>query len=65
MTESMQSQAVTLPSSTLKSIASQLVGVWRLVSYAEEQNGREDSFPFGLNQRASSFIRRTGLYRHS
>jgi hypothetical protein len=47
MTESMQSQAVTLPSSTLKSIASQLVGVWRLVSYTEEQNGREDSFPFG------------------
>jgi hypothetical protein len=28
-------------------IASQLVGVWRLVSYAVEQAGHEDSFPFG------------------
>jgi hypothetical protein len=28
-------------------IASRLVGVWRLVSYTDEQEGREDSFPFG------------------
>jgi hypothetical protein len=47
MTESKQSLAVTLPSSTLGSIGSRLVGVWRLVSYTDEQNGRVDSFPFG------------------
>ena len=29
------------------SIASQLVGVWRLVSYTGEQEGQKDSFPFG------------------
>jgi hypothetical protein len=28
-----------------ESIASQLVGVWRLVSYTVEQEGHEDSFP--------------------
>jgi hypothetical protein len=28
-------------------IASQLVGVWRLVSYTVEQAGHKDSFPFG------------------
>ena len=28
-------------------IASQLVGVWRLVSYTVEQAGHEDRFPFG------------------
>jgi hypothetical protein len=28
-------------------IASQLVGVWRLVSYTVEQMGHEDRFPFG------------------
>ena len=25
-----------------------LIGVWRLMSYAHEQEGHEDSFPFGL-----------------
>jgi Lipocalin-like domain len=30
-----------------ESIASQLVGVWRLVSYTVEREGHEDSFPFG------------------
>ncbi len=29
------------------SVASQLVGVWRLVSYTVEQAGHEDRFPFG------------------
>jgi hypothetical protein len=33
-------------------IASELVGVWRLVAYADEQEGREDTF-----------TRRTDLYR--
>jgi hypothetical protein len=47
MTGSNQTQAVTLPSSTLESIASRLVGVWRLLSYTDEQYGSEDSFPFG------------------
>ncbi len=47
MTGSQQSPALTLPSSTPESIASQLVGVWRLVSYTDEEKGREDSFPFG------------------
>jgi len=28
-------------------IASRLVGVWRLVGYTEEREGREDRFPFG------------------
>ena len=32
---------------TRDSIASRLVGVWRLVSYTDEQEGREDSLPFG------------------
>jgi hypothetical protein len=31
-----------------ESIASQLVGVWTLVSYRHEQEGCEDSFPFGF-----------------
>jgi Lipocalin-like domain len=30
-----------------ESIASQLVGVWRLVSYTDQQEGRNDTFPFG------------------
>ena len=30
-----------------RAIASRLVGVWKLVSYTDEQEGREDSFPFG------------------
>jgi hypothetical protein len=29
------------------SIASQLVGVWRLVSYTDERQGQKDSFQFG------------------
>lgn len=29
------------------SIASQLVGVWRLVSYLDQQAGHDDRFPFG------------------
>src|SRR5271166_5301124 len=33
--------------STKDAIASQLVGVWRLVSYTDEQEGGEDRFPFG------------------
>jgi hypothetical protein len=33
--------------STTDAIASQLVGVWRLISYKDEQDGHEDSFPFG------------------
>lgn len=33
--------------STPDGIASQLVGVWRLVSYRDEQHGHEASFPFG------------------
>jgi hypothetical protein len=28
-------------------IASRLVGVWKLVRYTEEREGREDNFPFG------------------
>jgi hypothetical protein len=32
---------------TGESIASQLVGVWRLVSYTDELEGQKDSFPFG------------------
>jgi hypothetical protein len=32
---------------TRDSIASRLVGVWRLVSYTDEQEGRKDSLPFG------------------
>jgi hypothetical protein len=47
MNGSGQSPAVTQSGSTLEPIASQLVGVWRLVSYADVQEGREDSFPFG------------------
>ena len=33
--------------STRESIAARLVGVWKLVSYAVDQEGREDSLPFG------------------
>ena len=33
--------------STLDPIASQLIGVWRLLSYVDAQEGREDRFPFG------------------
>jgi hypothetical protein len=33
--------------STRESIASRLVGVWKLVSYTVDQEGREDSLPFG------------------
>jgi len=44
MSGSEQSYAVAQPP---KTIASQLLGVWRLVSYMEEQEGRKDSFPFG------------------
>ncbi len=29
------------------SMARELIGVWRLVSYTEEQNGREDGHPMG------------------
>ncbi len=32
---------------TPQGIASQLIGVWSLVSYRVEQDGCEDSFPFG------------------
>ncbi len=38
---------VTQSTSTQAAIASQLVGVWKLVSYSDEQAGREDLFPFG------------------
>ncbi len=47
MSGSEQLQAVTQSSSSPESSASQLVGVWRLVSYTDLQEGREDSFPFG------------------
>jgi hypothetical protein len=40
-------EAPTQPDSTPETIASRLVGVWRLVSYIELRDGREDSFPFG------------------
>jgi hypothetical protein len=33
--------------STRESIAARLVGVWKLVSYKVDQEGREDSLPFG------------------
>jgi Lipocalin-like domain len=33
--------------STPESIASRLVGVWKLVSYTVEQEGQEDGLPFG------------------
>jgi hypothetical protein len=39
-----QLAAVGLEASTF---ASQLVGVWTLVSYTDEQTGREDTHPFG------------------
>jgi hypothetical protein len=38
---------MTAPKSTPESIASQLAGVWKLLSYKVEHEGREDSFPFG------------------
>jgi hypothetical protein len=41
------SRAVTQPGATTEAMASQLVGVWRLMSYTDEQEGNEDSFPFG------------------
>jgi hypothetical protein len=47
MTRSGQSPSVMPSGSTPGSIASQLVGVWRLVSYTDAQEPREDSFPFG------------------
>jgi hypothetical protein len=40
-------QVAAQSSSTQGAIASQLVGVWRLVSYTDEQEGRDNSFPFG------------------
>jgi hypothetical protein len=33
--------------STPESIASRLVGVWKLVSYTVEEEGQENSYPFG------------------
>jgi len=54
-----------MSNSTPGAIASRLVGVWKLVSYTVEQEGHENSLPFGPNQRASSFIRPMDLYRHS
>jgi hypothetical protein len=33
--------------SSLKSISSQLIGVWKLVNYIEEREGHEDIRPFG------------------
>ena len=36
------------------SIASQLTGVWTLVSYANQQEGREDTHPFGVQPVAST-----------
>lgn len=33
--------------STQQSIASRLIGVWTLLSYADQQAGCEDRFPFG------------------
>jgi hypothetical protein len=47
VTGSAQSQAAMRTSTAPGAIASRLVGVWRLVSYTDEQQGREDSFPFG------------------
>jgi len=47
MTGTEQSPVLTQSNSASDTIASQLVGVWRLVSYTDEQEGREDSFPFG------------------
>jgi hypothetical protein len=34
-------------SRSTSTIASQLVGVWKLVRFTNEQEGQEDSFPFG------------------
>ena len=48
MSGSGQSQAGTRSGSTPDSIASRLVGVWKLVSYTVEQEGHENRFPFGL-----------------
>jgi len=47
MSGSAQSHAVAPWSSAAKSIASQLIGVWRLVSFTDEQEGHEASFPLG------------------
>ncbi len=47
MSRSEQARTVARSSSTLGAIASRLVGVWTLVGYADEQEGHEDSFPFG------------------
>jgi hypothetical protein len=33
---------------TRESIASQLIGVWRLVSYTDQKEGHKNCFPFGL-----------------
>jgi hypothetical protein len=38
-----------LQDQTLESIASQLVGVWTLLSYTEEKKGFKDTSPLGLN----------------
>jgi hypothetical protein len=38
-----------LQDQTLESIASQLVGVWNLLSYTEEKKGFKDTTPLGLN----------------
>ncbi len=47
MSSSGQSQAIIRSLSTLQSIASRLVGVWKLVSYTVEQEGHGNSLPFG------------------
>jgi N-ethylmaleimide reductase len=35
------------PQSQVSKLASQLIGVWALVSYTDEQPNREDTYPFG------------------
>ena len=47
MKEPEQAHTVAQSNSILGPIASQLVGVWTLVDYADEQEGRKDSHPFG------------------
>jgi hypothetical protein len=48
MSRSGQLQAVAKCGPRPGTIARQLVGVWRLLNYTDEQEGHEDSLPFGL-----------------
>jgi hypothetical protein len=49
MSETKQSRGdAIVPRETAEPIAPRLVGVWKLVSFATQQEGHEDIFPFGL-----------------